>query len=46
VSRLHEAVTPRLPSFETSARRLNDSIAAIVAAARLARSLRDKRLSA
>jgi GMP synthase-like glutamine amidotransferase len=46
VSRLHEAVTPRLPSFEASARRLSDSIAAIVAAARSARSLRDKRLSA
>ena len=46
VSRLHEVVTPRLPSFEASARRLNDSITAIVAAARSARSLSDKRLSA
>jgi len=46
VSRLHEAVMARLLSFEASARRVNDSIAAIVAAARLARSLRDKRLSA
>jgi GMP synthase-like glutamine amidotransferase len=44
--RLDEMVTPRLPSFEASARRLNDNIAAIVVAARSARSLRDKRLSA
>jgi GMP synthase-like glutamine amidotransferase len=44
--RLDEIVTPRLPSFEASARRLNDNIAAILAAARSARSLRDKRLSA
>jgi GMP synthase-like glutamine amidotransferase len=43
--RLDEAVTPRLPSFEASARRLNDNIAAILAEARSARSLRDKRLS-
>jgi GMP synthase-like glutamine amidotransferase len=46
VSRLDEMVTPRLPSFEASARRLNDNIAAILAVARSARSLRDKRLSA
>jgi GMP synthase-like glutamine amidotransferase len=46
VSRLDEVVAPRLSSFEASARRLNESITAIVAAARSARSLRDKRLSA
>jgi GMP synthase-like glutamine amidotransferase len=45
-ARLSEMVARRLPSFAASARRLNDNISAIVAAARAASALRDKRLSA
>src|SRR6201987_5244464 len=45
-TRLRELVARRLPSFAASARSLNDNISAIVAAARSAIRLRDKRLSA
>jgi len=45
-ARLSEMVAHRLPSFAASARRLNDNISAIVAAARVVSALRDKRLSA
>jgi GMP synthase-like glutamine amidotransferase len=43
--RLHEEVMRQLASFEASARRLNDNVAAIVAAAR-SRTLRDRKRSA
>jgi GMP synthase-like glutamine amidotransferase len=43
---LHEAVRRRLPSFAASARRLNDNLTSIIAAARSAASLGGKRLSA
>ena len=45
-ARLSELVARRLPSFATSARRLNDNISAIVMAAHSASHSRAKRLSA
>jgi GMP synthase-like glutamine amidotransferase len=45
-TRLSEMVAHRLASFAASARRLNENISTIVAAARLVSALRDKRLSA
>jgi GMP synthase-like glutamine amidotransferase len=45
-ARLREVVASRLSSFAASARRLNDNLSAVVAAARPVKALRDKRLSA
>jgi GMP synthase-like glutamine amidotransferase len=45
-ARLSQAVAHRLASFAASARRLNENISAIVAAARPGSALSDKRLSA